>query len=119
MIVRKRKYGNIKMMVDNIKFDSQAEATRYAELKLLLKIGKIKDLVLQPVFILQDNFKHDGKTERAIKYIADFQYIDCETDRCIVEDVKGMETKDFLIKKKLFLYKYGERYVFRLISTKQ
>lgn len=38
------KMGNIQTVVDGIKFDSRREARRYAELKLLLRAGIIKDL---------------------------------------------------------------------------
>lgn len=46
------KYKNIKVMVDGIKFDSKAEARRYAELKLMEDTGHIKELKLQPKFEL-------------------------------------------------------------------
>ena len=55
------KYRNKKVAIDGIVFDSQAEGKRYQELKLLLKNGDIKDLELQPRFILQDSFKKNGK----------------------------------------------------------
>ena len=97
------KYNNRKTIIDNIKFDSNAEATRYQFLKILLKTGKIEDLELQPKFLLQPSFKKNGKTIRAINYIADFKYI--QDKKIVIEDVKGMETKEFKIKKKLFEYK--------------
>ena len=100
------KYNNRKTIIDNIKFDSNAEATRYQFLKILLKTGKIEDLELQPKFLLQPSFKKNGKTIRAINYIADFKYI--QDKKVVIEDVKGMETKEFKIKKKLFEYKYPE-----------
>lgn len=100
------KYNNRKTVIDNIKFDSNAEATRYQFLKILLKTGKIEDLELQPKFLLQPSFKKNGKTIRAINYIADFKYI--QDKKVVIEDVKGMETKEFKIKKKLFEYKYPE-----------
>ena len=74
------------------------------ELKLLEKAGKIQNLELQPHFLLQEAFKKNGRTYRKIEYIADFKYI--ENGQVIVEDVKGMETKEFKIKRKLFEYKY-------------
>lgn len=100
------KYNNRKTIIDNIKFDSNAEATRYQFLKILLKTGKIEDLELQPKFLLQPSFKKNGKTIRAINYIADFKYI--QDKKIVIEDVKGMETKEFKIKKKLFEYKYPD-----------
>ncbi|MTI49471.1 MAG: DUF1064 domain-containing protein [Firmicutes bacterium] len=101
------KFRAKKTTVDGITFDSKKEANRYCELKLLLKANEIKDLELQPKFVLQDKFKKNGKTHRAISYVADFRYIDCTTGETVVEDVKGMETKVFKIKKKLFEYKYS------------
>ena len=102
------KYRNKKTIVNGIEFDSKAEARRYQELLLLIRANKIKakDLIFQPEFILQPAFKKNGKTYRAIKYIADFQYI--ENGKTIIEDVKGMETKEFKIKRKLFEYKYPD-----------
>ncbi|NCC71585.1 DUF1064 domain-containing protein [bacterium] len=101
------KYNNKKVIIDNIKFDSKKEANRYLELKFLLKYKKIKNLELQKVFLLQKSFKdNEGKTQRAIKYIADFQYIDVGSKKVIVEDVKGMKTEVYKIKKKLLLYKF-------------
>ena len=87
-------------------FDSIAESRRYKELALLEKAGEIENLQLQPKFLLQDSFKKNGKTYRKIEYIADFMYE--EKGKVIVEDVKGMETKEFKIKRKLFEYKYPD-----------
>lgn len=106
MILKKTKYKNKKILFENIKFDSQKELKRYCELKMLNKLGAIKNLILQPVFELQETFKKNGITHRAIKYIADFQYFDIEKHKIIIEDVKGFKTKDFIIKQKLFEYKF-------------
>lgn len=110
-----RKYGNRKTVIDGIKFDSKAEAERYKELKILEKAGLIKKLILQPEFLLQDKFKYNGKTERAVKYIADFKYFDVAKGVCVVEDVKGVETEAFKIKRKLFLKLYGDNYDFEIV----
>ena len=40
------KYGNQKITIDNITFDSTGEGLRYKELKLLEKTGQIRDLQL-------------------------------------------------------------------------
>lgn len=100
------KYGNKKVLIDGIKFDSMAEGRRYKELKLLQRAGIIKELELQPKFLLQESFKKNGKTYRKVEYIADFQYI--ENGKVVVEDVKGKETEVFKIKHKLFEYKYRD-----------
>ena len=100
------KYRNKKIIVDDYIFDSIQESRRYKELKLLLRAGQIKDLELQPHFLLQEGFKKNGKTYRKIEYIADFKYI--ENGKTIVEDVKGLQTDVFKIKHKLFEKKYPD-----------
>lgn len=100
------KYRNKKIIVDDYIFDSIQESRRYKELKLLLRAGQIKDLELQPHFLLQEGFKKNGKTYRKIEYIADFKYI--EKGKTKVEDVKGLQTDVFKIKHKLFEKKYPD-----------
>lgn len=99
------KYRNKKTEIDGILFDSKKEAARYAELKLLEKAGEIKDLELQPKFELMPKQKGKYRNERNCVYIADFSYF--ENGEKIVEDVKGKKTRDYIIKRKLMLEKYG------------
>lgn len=95
----RNKYRAIKTIVDGIKFDSKKEARRYQELKLLEKSGEITNLTLQPRFDLIINDVKCGF------YKADFQY---ETAfESIVEDVKGMKTPVYNLKKKLIKAIYG------------
>lgn len=101
--MRKNKYSNHKCVINNIVFDSKKEARRYEELRLLEKANIINQLKLQPRYILQESFKYKGKTERAITYIADFEYIDLERNKKVIEDVKGMKTDVYKIKRKLLL----------------
>ena len=100
------KYRNKKIIVDNIKFESNLEAERYRQLKLLQRAKQISNLRLQVPFLLQESFKKNGKTHRKIEYIADFVYE--ENGQTIVEDTKGMKTETFKIKQKLFEYKYPD-----------
>ena len=100
------KYRNKKVIVDNIRFDSNLEANRYRELMLLQRAKEISNLRLQVPFVLQESFKKNGKTYQAIKYIADFVYE--ERGQTIVEDTKGVKTEAFKIKQKLFEYKYPD-----------
>lgn len=89
------KYNNKKTEVDGHVFDSKAEARRYNELKLLQAAGEIIGFTIQPSFLL----------EEGIRYRPDFMI--CGKDGQIwVEDVKGVETKDFKIKKKLWEAKF-------------
>lgn len=104
------KYGNRKTVIDGIQFDSKKEAYRYCELKLLQRAGKIQELQLQKEFELLPSQKIGGKVvERAVKYKADFYYL--QDGRVVVEDTKGVKTKDYIIKRKLLLYRYGIRII--------
>lgn len=115
-LTKARKYGNKKVEYDGYTFDSIAEARRYEELKLMEQAGAISDLRLQPRYELQKAFvDYEGKRQRAIVYVADFSYQ--EEGLRVVEDVKGKATKEYLIKKKLFLFKYFD-ITFREIKAK-
>lgn len=110
------KFKNTRVQVDNIFFDSKAEARRYAELRLLERGGKISDLRVHPTYELLPKFRdRDGKVQRAIVYEADFSYT--EGPDQVVEDVKGAITRDYAIKAKLFRYKYATL-VYRVIKAR-
>ena len=93
------KYRNIKTTVDGITFDSKRESIRYCELKLLAKAKKIKNLRLQVPYVIRVN------GEKICKYIADFVYV--EDGQEIVEDVKGMRTREYVLKRKLMKAVFG------------
>lgn len=101
------KYNNKKIEVDGIIFDSRREANRYKELMLLAQAGEINNIERQKRFELIPKQKDaNGRVVRACSYVADFVYLDKE-GRQVVEDVKGMRTDVYKIKKKLMLYVYG------------
>lgn len=89
------KYGAKKTVVDGITFDSKAEANRYAALKIQQHAGVISRLELQPQFKCAVNGRH------ICTYKADFRYFCNARQRLVTEDVKGVETRDFKLKKKL------------------
>jgi hypothetical protein len=101
------KYGNKRVEVDGITFDSQAEAKRYAELKLLEKAGQISDLKLQPRFPFY--YQTGWTSELMFTYVADFSYVDNVPPHpmTVVEDVKGFRTPLYRLKKKLIEAQYG------------
>lgn len=105
----KPKYGNKKVQVDGITFDSKHEANRYLELKLLEKANLISDLELQKKFELIPTQRDDkGKViERSANYIADFYYYDKTLNKYICEDSKGYRNDLYILKKKLMRYVYG------------
>lgn len=100
----RHKYNASKVMVDGHTFDSQLEAQRYWELKMMERAGEIENLELQPSFELMPSFRKNGVTYRKITYIADFRYIDKRTGETIIEDTKGFKTKEYILKKKIFEY---------------
>jgi hypothetical protein len=113
---KKSKYGNKKVVIDGIKFDSQKEGKRYLELKQKERLGLIFDLKLQVKFELIPKYTLNGKTIRAMNYIADFVYRETIKNeegtrelkyKTIVEDTKGYRTEVYKLKKKMFEYKYG------------
>lgn len=117
----KSKYGANKTEIDGIVFDSRKEARRYTDLKLLERAGMIKDLQLQvkyeliPIQREPDTIGKRGGVikgkviERPVYYMADFVYMITGTGEKVVEDTKGFRTKEYIIKRKLMLYKYGLR----------
>lgn len=116
-----KKYGNAKSEIDGEVFDSRKEARRYVELQWLLKAGTIKDLRRQVRFVLvpaqrepdeigpRGGRKPGNLIEKEVAYVADFVYTDTETGETVVEDTKGMRTKDYIIKRKLMLYVHDIR----------
>ena len=118
------KYGNKKVVVGGEVFDSQREYYRYKALKQFEISGIIRDLRRQVVYELIPAQREKstrvykkgrkkgqpipGKViEKAVNYVADFVYIVNYDGKEVVEDAKGMRTKDYVIKRKLMLYIHG------------
>lgn len=100
------KYGNRKITVDGMTFDSKREYNRYCELKLMERGKVISNLQTQVEFELIPSQRVNGRVvERPCKYKADFCYT--ENGKTVVEDTKGFRTKDYIIKRKLMLYVHG------------
>jgi hypothetical protein len=119
------KYYNVKTKAsDGSVFDSMKEARRYEQLLLLQKAGKITSLQRQVTYELLPNqyetyerYSKKGErlkdgtklVERKVDYVADFVYTDAETGENIVEDTKGVRTKDYILKRKLMYAIHGIR----------
>lgn len=95
------KYHAVKTSFNGIVFDSKKEAHRYYELSILQAAGEISDLQRQVTYELIP--KQDG--ERPCTYKADFVYQ--ENGKTVVEDVKGVRTDAYKIKRKLMLWIHG------------
>lgn len=102
MAARASKYHAKKTVVDGIEFDSAKEAKRYAKLREMEEAGEIQDLRLQVPFELLPSFECDGVKYRGMRYIADFVYY--RDGKQVVEDVKGVKTPEYKLKKKLMAY---------------
>ena len=118
--IRKNKYNAKKVLLDGILFDSQHEADRYTELKLMLRAGEITDLKRQVKYVLipakrepdtigpRGGVKKGKIIERETYYKADFVYKTRDGTE-IVEDAKGYREKSYKLKRKLMLQVHGIR----------
>lgn len=95
------KYGAKPVVIDGIRFASTKEGKRYAELKLLAKAGEIRCLELQTSFDFSIGGRH------IFTYVADFSYFDVASGRTIIEDVKGVRTPVYKLKKKIIEAHHG------------
>lgn len=99
------KFFNQKTVVDGITFDSKMESEYYKHLKQMKAEGFVKEIELQPRYLLIPSYQKKGKTVRKMEYIADF-LITYKDGFQLVVDVKGMLTDSFKLKQKLFDYLY-------------
>ena len=95
---RKSKYRANKVSVDGHTFDSQKEADYYCNLKLQLQAHEINGFCLQPTFMLAPS----------LKYKADFIVFHKDGSSEVI-DVKGVKTKEYIVKKKVFEDKFNLR----------
>ena len=108
------KYRNRKTIRGGIQYDSVKESRRHAELLQLERAGEISELARQVKYILipaqyepdiigpKGGTKRGKLIEREVAYIADFVYM--QDGKLVVEDTKGVRTKDYIIKRKLMLF---------------
>lgn len=96
---------------------SKKEHRRAAQLAIMQKAGVISNLQEQVSYeLIPAQYEERGTDlkgrpvrvllERACRYVADFVYTDSDGNK-VVEDTKGVRTKEYIIKRKLMLYKHG------------
>lgn len=121
--LRKRpKYGNKKVVINGITFDSKKEGERWLFLKAAEERGDIQNLKRQVKYELLPAIKEEydeqlktktvkryRTTQLAVKYTADFTYN--KGGELVVEDVKSSPAmtkndKAFQLRKKLLYYFY-------------
>ena len=115
------KYHSKTVSVQGEVFDSKKEARRYLELQQLEKAGLISKLERQKKFVLvpamyeestrgpRGGIKKGKLIEREVAYYADFVYFDEISKQFVIEDTKGVRTKEYIIKRKLMLWVKGYR----------
>ncbi|MFA5376549.1 MAG: DUF1064 domain-containing protein [Dehalococcoidia bacterium] len=93
------KYGNRKVQLTpgGRWYDSKLEADYRRVLDLMVAAGEISDLVEQPQTYL---------TDAQIAYRPDFCFTDEATGEKVFVECKGLETRDYLLKLKLWMV-YG------------
>ena len=104
------KYNAVRTWRHGHWFASKAEARRYTELLLLESAGEITDIELQPTYPLMTPTP-DGSLVSTAKYIADFRYRDIPSGETVVEDVKGVRTQIYKLKKRWVEAQYGLKIV--------
>jgi hypothetical protein len=100
------KYNAVRTWRHGHWFASKAEARRYTELLLLESAGEIRDIELQPTYPLLTPTP-DGSLVSTAKYVADFRYRDIPSGATVVEDVKGVRTQVYKLKRRWVEAQYG------------
>ena len=101
---KKNKYNARKTVMCGHTFDSKREAEIYLDLLSRKQHGEIVRIRLQPSYTLLEGFRdNQGNKQRAITYTADFFVTYADGRREVIE-VKGVRTRDYLLRKKLFLH---------------
>ena len=105
---QRNKYHARKTTVYGRTFDSKREAEAYLMLREKLRPGEIKHLECQPTYTLLEGFRdNQGKPQKPITYTPDF-LVEYDDGRREVIEVKGVRTRDYVLRKKLFLHMMRE-----------
>lgn len=115
----KKRQRSKKTSINGIAFDSITEAEYYRELLAYQESGLIKDIEAHPCFDLISPFSVRGKRVQGMQYTPDFMYYDIEKNQTVVAEVKGYARPDYLMRRKLFLYFYGDKYIFHEIKKQK
>jgi hypothetical protein len=116
---KKTKYNNIKVEFEGQKFDSMLERDYYLYLLNNKKELNIKEIELQPVFLLLEGFKKFGKNFRSISYKGDFKitYNDLTEEIVDTKSKATLKSPTFIMKHKMLLSKYDiDFYIVERIS---
>ena len=99
------KYRNKPCELDGEKYRSKLEMNRHWALRMLEKAGHIKELRREVAYELAPSVQIQGRKRPALRYYADFTYIEGTT--YVVEDCKGVRTEGYRIKRHLMRSVHG------------
>lgn len=99
----RRKYGNKHVIVGSQRFDSMREARRWLVLEGRLRRGEISGLERQVTYVLAPSVKIAGekRARPALRFKADFRYVETASGQTIVDDTKGYSDTAFRIRQHL------------------
>lgn len=105
------KYGNIRVTIDGIKFDSKKEARYWLVFKEMETRGEISNLERQVkyTFPCPTGLVRHTKSNRPVTYVADFVYE--KNGMKVVADAKGIRTQDYKLKAAMMLHLNGIRVI--------
>lgn len=107
-IVR-NKFNNVKTIYNGIRYDSKREAEKAMELDMLKNGGEVLEWTPHPRYLLIPRYLNsEGKIVRPCYYIPDF-WVKYASGAEAVIDIKGFETPEFKLKKKMFNYRYKDK----------
>ena len=104
---KRSKYGNKKTDRHGIIFDSIKEANRYDQLLALEAAGEISHLERQgKIYLMSGNIPVRYDSGRKAFWKFDFAYFCAKRNKRVIEDVKGVRTDVFKLKKAVLLACY-------------
>jgi hypothetical protein len=107
--VSKEEKNKEKRTHDGILFSSEMEMKFYRDVLIPEKqSGIIKNIIIQPKYLLQPKFQKNGKNYQPINYVGDFE-VEYSDGTIVTFDVKGLSTETAKIKKKIWDYVYPNR----------
>lgn len=106
---KRSKYGARSVVIGGIRFPSKREGDRWLALKIRFVLGEIYSLERQVSYQLAPSVKIEGekRARPALRFTADFRYVDAKTLKTIVEDSKGFADKSFRIRQHLMKSVHG------------
>jgi hypothetical protein len=111
--------GKRKRTFQNIEFASEMEMKFYRDYLLPLKEkGEIKEIILQPKYVLQNSFTKNGRRYLPIVYVGDYEVVFSD-EKKITYDVKGLPTPEAKLKRKIFEKIFPEKILIWIALSQQ